>query len=412
MKKFVLLVLMLSAFCLPSKGQIRVIDEDGKTYDGAGGGPFNFGEELFRFRVIYGRYPNDKKELLDFILDKDRYEHVDSVYLDSFNIEQKAFAKLVKKRRNKLTVSGDTCSFYVPKDRFTFQCIGGVAELQNYDTNQFQFWAGPMFYDKNGKYLRGMDDGSSYLPLAFNDLKKRFGYVVTMEPRKYYESYKYDYDEDDIIVFEEIWTPAVKVPFSMTRSGSFSYDLTCLEGIQMNYQVYGDELLRTSTIGPITLEEAFDPDYFDIIEAYMKDFLAQHEEVDRLELWEPILFKNLPKGFASQKDDLTGLSVYKLNELDTFPLCNGDVFSRGFPREFLHKFHPETNDDLPFRFTVQFVIDKNGKLLGSRIKDKTPDMLSAFEKQVLETVNQIQNWEPGKVNGVPVDVFLTVPFIF
>ena len=111
-------------------------------------------------------------------------------------------------------------------------------------------------------------------------------------------------------------------------------------------------------------------------------------------------------------DDLTGLSVYKLAEIDTLPLCNGLPFTEGFLPEFLRRFHPEKSDDNPFRFTVMFVIDKDGKLVGPRIQGKTPDMLGAYEKHVLETVNQIQDWEPGKVDGTPVNTFLSVPVIF
>ena len=66
MRRFFLSVLLLSAFCFPSFGQIRFIDENGEVYGVFGGDP---GEEIFRYRVIYGRYPKDKKELLDFILE-------------------------------------------------------------------------------------------------------------------------------------------------------------------------------------------------------------------------------------------------------------------------------------------------------------------------------------------------------
>lgn len=125
------------------------------------------------------------------------------------------------------------------------------------------------------------------------------------------------------------------------------------------------------------------------------------------------------EGYASLKDDLTGLSVYRINELDTLPLCNGDSFTEGFGKEFARRFHPEPRDDNPFRFSVQFVIDKNGKLVGPRVKTpssdfykSSDDQLTAYEKHVLETVNQIHNWEPGKVDGSPVNVLLTVPIIF
>lgn len=303
MKRVLLVALLLVSFCLPSIGQIRVIDEKGKVYDGFGGGPFNLGEELFRYRVINGRYPDDKRRLLDFILDKDRYESIDSVYLDYFITQNKLYTKVIRNRKNKLTVSGDTCLFYIAKERCTIQCIGGVAELQKYDSDQFHFWNFSRCYDKNGKYLWTFGKESPSLPSVVNELKTQFGYIVTMEPRHFYDSYESDYDRDEIVLeneFRKPWTAPVLVPITMTRCGAFSYDLSCLEGIQLYYQVYGDSFVPTNTIGPITIKDAFDPYYFDAIKSYMKDYMDEHEEVDSMVLWELVLFNNPPDGEAMQ----------------------------------------------------------------------------------------------------------------
>ena len=108
------------------------------------------------------------------------------------------------------------------------------------------------------------------------------------------------------------------------------------------------------------------------------------------------------------RDGITGLGAYEAGRVDTLPLCNGRSFSEGFGSEFIRRFHPEPSDDNPYRFSVRFVIDTKGNLVGSRVKTpsskfyKSSDgQLSAYEKHVLETVNQIQNWEPGKVNRDP-----------
>ena len=113
------------------------------------------------------------------------------------------------------------------------------------------------------------------------------------------------------------------------------------------------------------------------------------------------------------------IGVYEIDRVDTLPLCNGIPFTEGFLPEFLRRFHPEKSDDNPYKFSVRFVIDKNGNLVGPRVKTPSSEFykssdkqLSAYEKHVLETVNQIQNWEPGKVDGTPVNVILTVPVIF
>ena len=408
MKKIVLLVLMLSAFCLPSKGQRLIVYEDGEKEHCFGG----IADALFDFRIIYGRYPNDKKEFLDFHLDAVKYdsEVIDYSIFIPRAAEMKMVTKQIKNKRNKLTVSGDTCSFYIAKERCTVQCIGGTAEMQIYYNDNFRAWIRSRFYDKEGKHIWPLDEES---PMMRKEVNGQFRYVVTLNP------YEDDDPEAEVNVKEESidgswrYSPLF-VPITITRSGEIGYgkDISRLKGARLYYQEYGKQFSLKSAIGTITLEEALNPDRLDAIKVYMKDYFDAHEEVDRAVLWEMLMFNNLPKGYASQKDDLTGLSVYKLNELDTHPLCNGVSFSQGFHREFVRGFHPEESDDNPYHFTIQFVIDKNGKLLGPRIKDKTPDMLSTYEKHVLETVNQIQDWEPGKVNGTPVNTFLTVPVIF
>lgn len=294
MKKVLLIVLLGLSFCLPSAAQIIVIDEQGKVYH-EGGGMFSLGEELFRYRVINGQYPKDKQALLDFIQDKDRADNVDSVYLSYYNERNRLFSKQIKKRRNKFTVSGDTCSFYIAKTRYTIRCIGGVAGLQKYDTDVFRMWTGSYFYGKDGKYLWPFGDESPSLPLAIKNLKKRFGYIVTMEPRAYYDSPLFKDDKDDLLIaLTRPWTPPVMIPFTMTRNGDFSYDLSCLEGIQLQYNIYGKRLEPANTIGPITLEEAIDPDYIDTVKAHMKGLLDKQEEVERICLWELVLLKHPP----------------------------------------------------------------------------------------------------------------------
>ena len=295
MKRVLLIVLLILSCCLPSAGQIFVIDEQGKVYSDAVVGPFDLGEEIFRYRVINGRYPDDKKALLDFIMDKERVDGEDSVALSYFDERNRVFSKLVKERRNKLTVSGDTCSFYVAEDRYTFRCIGGVAGLQKYDTDEFRMWTGSRFYDKNGKFLWSLGDESPSLPRAINNLKKRFGYIVTMEPRSLYDSPLLNDDKDDMPkALTRPWTPPVMIPFTMTRNGDFSYDLSGLEGIDLQYNIYGKRLNPENTIGPITLAEAIDPDYIDTVKAHMQGLLDKHKEVDRICLWELVLLKHPP----------------------------------------------------------------------------------------------------------------------
>ena len=173
------------------------------------------------------------------------------------------------------------------------------------------------------------------------------------------------------------------------------------------------------SIDTIAIEDAIDPEYLDALKTYTKVIFDEHEEVDCVKLWELVWFNYLPKRYVSFRDGITGLGVYEIDRVDTLPLCNGLPFTEGFLREFNRRFHPEKSDDNPDSFEVVFIIDKDGKLVGPRmwvgkrcINGETTDKASAFEKQVFETVNQIQDWEPGKVDGTPVNTFLTVPVIF
>lgn len=288
MKRVAGIVLLILLFHFPSNCQIRIIEGNRATYDGSGGGPFNLGEEIFRYRVICGRYPNNKGELLDFLLDKRRLNSVDSVFVDYIIMQNKVLAKEINRRENKLTVSGDTCTFYIAKTECTIQCIGGVAELQKYDSEAFHFWAGSQCYDKKGKYLWQLEVESPYLPSAVEDLNTRFIYVVTTKPKR-----SEGYNNEVVMIGSPRMQP-VFVQVTMTKNGVFSYDLSSLEGIQLYFQAFEEQLTPTNTTGPITIEEAFDPDYFSLIKDHMTEFMDEHNDVDCLKLWELILFNQRP----------------------------------------------------------------------------------------------------------------------
>ena len=121
MKNTLSIVILIIIICLPSTGQICVLDENGRAFYSYGG-IANLAEELFLYRDIYGEYPKNKKMLLDFILSEDRYDSTDSLlFHDQISIRRKTLTKLLKNRRNKLTISRDTCSFYVAKKRTTIR---------------------------------------------------------------------------------------------------------------------------------------------------------------------------------------------------------------------------------------------------------------------------------------------------
>ena len=430
------------AFCLPSNGQIREILDNGEVLEYYSGMVFEtLGESMYSYRFIYGRYPEDKQTLLDFHLEKAKVEeHVlfRGLLLDFENgsvefeeDDDSDYTTLLAKRdslitvdlnnpENVLTVSGDTCTFtYAKATRELFyygfdesvsdfklraiQCIGGPEDLQKKDYLPFRQHIRTLVYDKDGKCLLPLCSDAPYAP---REVSWKYNYVVSRDPAEYHEG-------------GGVYSLArpVLIPFTITRSGALSYDVSCLDGMQLYYRK--DVSSTGDSIDAIKIEDAIDPEYLDALKTYTKVIFDEHEEVDCVKLWELVWFNNLPKKYISFKDGITGLGVYKIDRVDTLPRCNGVPFTEGFLPEFLRRFHPEKSDDDPYSFEVMFVIDKDGKLVGPRmwmgnrfINGETTDEASAFEKQVFETVNQIQDWEPGKVDGTPVNTFLSVPVIF
>ena len=443
MKRVLSFVLLITAFCLPSRGQIREIFDNGESIDFTSGLVFEtLGESIYSYRFVYGRYPEDKQALLDFQRDRSNVEaaeheelfhgHLLHMFIGGEYYDDSRYTSLIAKRdsliavdlndpENVLTVIGDTCTFtYAKATRESYyfglddpipgvklraiQCIGGPADLQKKDYLSFRQHIHTLVYDKNGKCLWPLCSDAPYLP---REVVWKYSFVVSRDPGVFPEG-------------NGVYGLArpVLIPFTITRSGALSYDVSCLDGMQLYYRT---EVNSTAdSIDTIAIEDAIDPDYLDALKTYTKVIFDEHEEVDSVKLWELVYFNNLPKHYISFRDGITGLGVYELNRIDSLPLCNGVSFSEGFLREFSRRFHPEKSDDNPYQFSVKFVIDKNGKLVGPRVKTPSSDFykssdyqhLSAYEKHVLETVNQIQNWEPGKVDGIPVNVFLTVPLIF
>ena len=297
MKRVVLLVLMLSAFCLPSKGQMFIIYDDGEIVNNTGGimGYLaGIADTMFEFRVTYGRYPKNKKELHDFDLSVVKN---DSGVLD-YSIyglraqEMKMVTRQINYWRNKYTVSGDTGTFYVAKDKCTIQCIGGAAEMQIYDNDGFRAWTRSRFYDKDGKCLWSLCLESPRMPVEVN---RQFRYVVTLNP------HEEDDPETEVIAKEESIDGSSRfspffVPITVTRNGeiSFNKELSRLVGPRLYYQERGKPFSSKNAIGTITLKEAIDPARLDAIKAYMKAYFDEHEEIDRAELWEMLMFNDPP----------------------------------------------------------------------------------------------------------------------
>lgn len=317
MKRALCIVLLISLFCLPSIGQMREIYDNGESVEYYGGLVFEtFGESMYLYRFIYGRYPDDKQTLLDFHFEKAKVEeHVlfhglridlargtvdfeyydDSLYTCLLAKRDSLISVDLNNPENVLTVSGDTCTFTYAKaarepfyygfdDEFsdlklrTIQCIGGPEDLQKKDYISFRQHIRTLAYDKNGKCLWPL---CSEAPLLPHKLIWKFRYVVSRDPGEFYNG------RGSITLARP-----VLIPFTITRSGALRYDVSCLDGIQLYYR---KEVNSTAnSIGTITIEEAIDPDYLEVIKTYTKVIFDEHEEVDSIKLWELVFFNNPP----------------------------------------------------------------------------------------------------------------------
>lgn len=256
MKRISLIVPIFLISLFPSFGQSVSIDQDGKMVACFG----DISDWLLQFRLIYDRYPNDKGELLEYLAE-------DGEFVNTKDI---------------LTVSGDTCSFYIAKECVTVQCIGGARNLIKSDYMTFRYLVRSCCFDKNGKLIPSL----CFLPpVTPPDIKRWFRYIVTLKP-----AVAHDSDVPPILLSGD---SPVLIPLTLTRSGDFHYDLSCLKGVQLYYQEYGKDF-NSNRLGPIHIEDAIDKDYLSVIEAYMETFLDNHQEVETVKLWELLLFNNLP----------------------------------------------------------------------------------------------------------------------
>ena len=320
MKRFFLFFLLICMFCLPSFGQIFEIFVNGNRVEYSGGLVFEtLGEYIYSYRSVYGRYPEDKQALLEFQreLSKVEAKESESLFHGPLNLViggedygYDSFLDLLAKRDsliavdlndpgNVLTVSGDVCTFtYAKATRESYyyafedpipglkliaiQCIGGLENLQKKDYLSFYHKIRTLVYDKNGKCLVSL---CSEAPYASKEFSWKYNYVVSRDPGEYRIS-------DD---YSDGWglPRPVYIPFTITRSGALSYDVSCLDGMQLYYRTHLSS--TEDSIDTIKIEDAIEPDYLDAIKTNTKVIFDEHEEVESVKLWELVYFNNQPK---------------------------------------------------------------------------------------------------------------------
>ena len=111
-------------------------------------------------------------------------------------------------------------------------------------------------------------------------------------------------------------------------------------------------------------------------------------------------------------DRYTSLFVYKYQFLEEMPSYAGEkLWINGFMKEFnsLFSYSFVENEQLQTKLDFVFVIDKEGNLVGARIRGKKVSELSSFEMKGLNTLRLCQKWSPGKKQSKPVNVIISCP---
>ena len=103
-------------------------------------------------------------------------------------------------------------------------------------------------------------------------------------------------------------------------------------------------------------------------------------------------------------DTLSNQNVYVY--VDKMPEYHGG--DKALLHFFTENFKYPKQEQFQATFLIEFIIDKEGKLVAPRIKGKITSELSEVEKEVLRVMNRTPKWNAGSCNGkkVPVKMFL------
>lgn len=87
--------------------------------------------------------------------------------------------------------------------------------------------------------------------------------------------------------------------------------------------------------------------------------------------------------------------------------------SAAFIKYFLSNYRQPANlDEFQTSFNLEFVINREGNLVGERIKNKNIANITQAEKEALRVLRNTSKWIPGKCenNTVPVRVIMPLKF--
>lgn len=272
MKKSISIILLSVMFSFSSVGQIRIILEDGSSHDYLFGPGRTIADWIFEYRLIYDKYPSSKNELIDFQRDIPALISEDEDINYMMAARDSIFLNRMQDDNCVLATSGDTCSFTC--GNVIIRCTGGAAELIKYDSSVFYGWAKnhPLCYDRSGRYI-----AYPYADSLSTEAQRHFRFYVTMKSTGFFES----------------GMNTVLIPVTMNREGGLHYDLSHLSNLHLFYQE-NNGISTSCVLGEIPIESAIDLDYFALIKATMWAFLCGHPEVERMRLWEPVMFNKSP----------------------------------------------------------------------------------------------------------------------
>ena len=105
--------------------------------------------------------------------------------------------------------------------------------------------------------------------------------------------------------------------------------------------------------------------------------------------------------------------VYDYFNVEEKPLFEGKFSILEFVdyvrSKFIYPLGNQTEHGVPGRILVEFIIDKNGYLINSKILNNIDPLLDA---EALRIVNTSPKWTPGKQHGDAVNVKLLIPIFF
>lgn len=237
---------------------------------------------MYDYYATYDKYPENLKELIRFHTDYCRYNK-DGSFSNIASHDQKLLTRIIKDKHNTLSISGDTCHLYVRKFDYKYSLIESTASIQSTDHALFRHLSFGRSFNKEGVYIWRL---TFSCPSLDKLVRNGFGYCAVIPG---------DFAREDEIVVEysdPIFYP-IMLPFTMKRSGEFTYDSSFLKDWPIyfrEYPFYGSH----QPVGRVLIEDAIDDDYLNEVKSHLHAYLISHPEVETVKSWELMLFNKRP----------------------------------------------------------------------------------------------------------------------